>query len=178
MVDTEKILDIEKALSGINWFVYAGNVSITLKQEEYMCVQVRTMREASESIHSLAWNNQIKEAQNKLSSFLRISYNEEFKNWNDVADEALDSFRKMKEKICRQCSKQRFHEDFFSSIKSTYIRIYIELYYKNLIGVPVFFTYLLDIYKRGKLPCGWLPIKEEVRDNNRSMISEGSILVW
>jgi len=178
MVDAEKILDIENTLSGINWFIYTGNASISIKPDNFSCLQAKNLREVSRCIKSPVWEDQISEAQNKLSSFLRTYHKEEFKNWNEVADEALDSFRKVKDKLRKQCSLHRFKEEYLSSIKNSYIRIYIELYYKNIEGVPGFFIYLLEIYKAGKLPCGWLSVKQEKGDCNQDGLSGGRIIIW
>jgi hypothetical protein len=176
----DNIKEVQSILANIDWFSNVGyDKSIDIPFNG-ICKykQAKNIDEVLKNINSTKWENFNLEASNRLNAHLRNFHKESYSLWNTVANEAITCFKEIKGKVISIMELQKLPHDIIIDVRSFFIHTYIELYYKYIPTIPVYFEYLLSIYQKGKLPCGWTGLLPKAEGYEQIDLSKGDILIW
>jgi hypothetical protein len=143
-------------LSSIGWFASCGRPS--LLGLPFVAQPVYSWHEAVAACQSEESRSANLEPRNKLSSFLHAKYPRRFQRWNDITDE-----------IKRTCITplvsqvwQPFADahglpgPFVDCVAWQVLASAMENEYRQCDGLPFHFLHLLEVYRKGHFPCGWV----------------------
>ncbi len=113
--------------------------------------------EAVASMCSTHWENTTLDARNALSVFLHKNFNRKFQLWNEIAEVAKRCcVEPLSAGVWRQFAQSHDLEDaFVHAVQGDVLAAIMEHEYRDCPGAPRFFLHLLDVYRRGHIPCGW-----------------------
>ncbi|WP_233585033.1 hypothetical protein, partial [Aquabacterium soli] len=145
-----------EAIGVIRWFDKCGHTAgfdIPIAAEP-----VHSWNEAMAACESQEGRDAMLEARNQLTSFLCAKYPKEDQRWNEVTDEAK---RRCVTPLSTQvwqpfAQKRGYSNDLVHSTQWNVLAAIMEHEYEYCIGRPAFFLYLLEVYRSGHFPCGWV----------------------
>ncbi|MGR2664308.1 hypothetical protein ACUXVY_22195 [Chromobacterium haemolyticum] len=114
------------------------------------------------SIHSEEWEDIRVEAAAQLSTMLNKKFQNQYQEWNAVAKEARQYFDEKIEPKLKPFEGTHGLKDLKDDIEHDIVHIIIEGYFTKRIGIKkMLFSRLFDIYKSGKIPCGYSKNRED-----------------
>ncbi|WP_212002545.1 hypothetical protein [Chitinophaga sp. HK235] len=164
-------------LKDINWFENVGVLNRTDFKIESNLVD---KKKCISSINSLKWENFVLYAINRLSWYIQSSHKEESNNWNNIVRGFKAEFDNDKAYILEKASVKDVPEEIMVDTKGVVTMFLVENYFKEMFGnaVPIQFDYLMDVYVKGHIPCGWDGPMPENKGADAIDFSNGKILVW
>ena len=152
------IIKIIEDIRGINYF-HNINKLIENKTTKYNIREVKSFEEFKGCIDSVEWENITLEATNNLNDFLSDKRVKQYDHYNEIVEE----FKSRLDFI--DALSQDFENKFLFNIRSSLewdiLHYCLErVYLNNNNHVPLFFNELMNIYKNGNIPCGFLSEKE------------------
>ena len=130
-------------LTTIDWFSQCGIDSDVSREH------------AIGSISSPEWEDFTLERRNDITAHLAKKFRNRDSEWNKVAKGATayaesEVFPRMLE----AATEQGFDKAVVDQVKWDILSFIQEEIYASC-GIPRFYHYLIDVYRRGRLPCGW-----------------------
>ncbi|NEN75463.1 hypothetical protein F9B74_03860 [Pelistega sp. NLN82] len=143
--------NIEKEILSINWFSQLGkpinidNISIETN-----------LNKVNEKINSPEWENITLEESNNINSyFLQKNLFSKQDEWDLIAEEGRDFIKNKVIPIIPEINGLT-REIIINDISWNLIHFIIEDYYKRKKIIRTsFFSELFELYRLGRLPCGW-----------------------
>jgi hypothetical protein len=102
--------------------------------------------------------NAFHEASNALSSYLHANYNNRYQCWNAIVDETkMRCIAPLTQFIWQPFARAKSLDDaFIHSVSWNVLGAVVEHEYRDCRGIPVFSTCLLEVFRHGHFPCGWV----------------------
>lgn len=128
------------------------------KELSGICVEnVGTYEKFVSHINNVEWANHIISWQNELSESLNANYHSEYQIWNEIArksGEYVDS--QLKPILCLDWLDEKDVDQIWTELRLNILSIMIENAYKKCRKEKYFKHVLLEVYKAGHIPCGWV----------------------
>lgn len=98
------------------------------------------------------------DAQNATTAFLHANYARRYQRWNEIAEDAKKfCILPLQDDVWKPFAKARsLDPSFVDSTSWNVLAAIMEHAYRECVGLPVFFTHLLEVYRCGHFPCGWV----------------------
>jgi hypothetical protein len=140
---------------GISWFSRCGHARTY--EIPVPAQPIRSWDEAVAELCTTHWQDTTVEARNAFTVFLHKRFNRKYQLWNRIAEEAKrECIEPLSAEVWWPFAKARGLEGaFVHSIQWTVLSALMEHEYRDCVGAPRFFLYLLGVYRSGQLPCGW-----------------------
>ena len=97
-------------------------------------------------------------ARNAMTSFLHAHYRGRHQRWNEVTKHAKDlCVEPLKRSVWNPFAEARsLARTFVDSTSWNVLAAIMEHEYRECAGLPIFFSHLLEVYRAGHFPCGWV----------------------
>lgn len=154
--------EITDILYHISWFENCGK-----QGPSQLGIKAESVDEVKKHITSLRWENIELEYQGamtgKLCNRSCQGIGKEYHEWNNLVNEFKSVYLpKMKRQWINQLSLLNLNDkDVLNSITFNILGIVMADAFKEILPMSSFYVQLMEIYKSGYLPCGWLGKKDK-----------------
>jgi len=168
-------------LEEIKWF---DNVGTTIKSNfEIPTTFADSYKKAFATMRARGWGNFLIVAFNRLSTYIHLNYKKEEEKWDAIIDEAKNYFTPFQGYILNQAkSKGILEEDcekLLSSLSYIFVLYHLENSYNKYIPhIPIQFSFIIEIYLKGHIPCGWVGKFPPDKGQEPIDFSKGMLLIW
>ena len=176
-VDTSPDRNFIERLKAIRWFQRCEQSPDGLHLK-FSYRQIQDRAEVDENIKSLTWENFTLEASNRLTSYLHHNRNKEYQAWNTITDaykKELPFFESQVQAFAETNGIACVLDDFNCIVLGMCMENH---YYKIAPHLPIFFQYLLPLYEKGHIPCGWQGEVEEEFTGKPVDLTKGIPLIY
>lgn len=149
------LADIEIRLNRFLWFSRCGikeDINIDLPYR-----MLNSWQEASAAFLDPTWEETTAEAQGKLTEHLSSSYPNRYQGqWNRIAKEVRVMIDNIVMPVAKEIKERnKLSQVFLDCVQWDTLHGVMELIYADH-APHSFFRTLMDVYKQGHFPCGWL----------------------
>ncbi len=137
-------------LNDIKWLVKCGSDSIS---SDYKVVE--SLEKAVMMIEDVEYENFQLDRQADLTLYLNSNHSAEYQEWNAHIEYTKDKITPTFKIIEKICIKQGFNQTVVDSIKWDLVSYFQEKVY-NKYKKPGFYHEIIEIYKNGRIPCGYV----------------------
>lgn len=144
------------AIRAIAWFDRCGDPA---EFDIPLVVQpVNSWQEAMTACDEEDRRETMLEARNAMTGFLSVHYRRSDRRWNKIAELAHDlCVLPLEREVWTPFAETRsLGNRFVSSTAWNVMAAIMEHEYRDCAGLPVFFSHLLEVYRSGHFPCGWV----------------------
>jgi hypothetical protein len=144
------------SIDSVPWFSRCG--AATDFDIPVLAQSVGSWDEAMEACKSEESAEAFHEARNALSSYLHVHHNRRFQSWNEIVVEAKQRcIGPLERSVWQPFARERsLDEIFVHRVRWNVLGAVIEHEYQDCQGAPVFAMHLLNVFRHGHFPCGWL----------------------
>lgn len=98
------------------------------------------------------------EARNRLTSFLAARFPERDRRWNEITSEVKRGcITPLAEQVWKPFAQSHaLGGSFLAAVEWQVLGALMEHEYRDCKGLPRFFSHLLEVYRDGHVPCGWV----------------------
>jgi hypothetical protein len=141
-------------VEAIRWFSEVGK---PLPAFSIPAVAVASKDEALKQCSDPAWEDETLEARNRLTEFLSMQHRDRDAEWNDITEAAKSRVvTPLVSRVWQPFAAQYgLGKVFVDCVSWDVLAAIMEHEYRDCRGRPVFFLYLLEVYRAGHFPCGW-----------------------
>jgi len=166
-------------VNSISWFSNCGN-KFYIDNFPIKLSFVGSIDEMMKNISSHEWENFTLEARNRLTAFLHKNNCEDYaRKWNRIVDTQKNNLVTIENTAKKFANEKKLEKVFVSDVNWNVLGAAMESYYIKINeNIPVFFKYLLEVYERGNIPCGWAGKEPENYGCMPIDISDGLLLVY
>jgi hypothetical protein len=143
-------------VSSIGWFRLCGQPpALTLP---FVVQPVHSWHEAVAACQSEEGRSANLEARNELSSFLHEKHPRRFQRWNDLADDIKRAcIAPLASEVWQPfAQRNNLPAAFVDCVSWQVLAAAVENEYRECQGLPMYFSHLLQVYRHGHFPCGWI----------------------
>ncbi|MGE7942879.1 hypothetical protein ACQKNB_12405 [Lysinibacillus xylanilyticus] len=149
----ESLQVIHERIIKIKFFSKCGETSIINTHFNYKFA--KNWNEVEKNCND-KWDNIKLKARNKITSSLHENWREQYREWNNITDEAnLFLNEDVLPRLFQYLKDNGLNENIYESIEWDLLSSMMEYSYSPYTGVG-FYTELLKIYESGHIPCGWI----------------------
>lgn len=144
------------AVRAIRWFEKCGQ---TAAFDIPLAVQpVHSWREAMTACEARDRPDAMLDARNELTAYLHASHPREYQRWNEVTAQAKQKcVTPLSTRVWEPFARAHGYSDVLvHSTQWNVLGAIMEHEYAHCAGRPVFFLHLLEVYRSGHFPCGWV----------------------
>jgi hypothetical protein len=140
----------------IPWFSHCGEPILDRTQDVDAIKFVASIDEALQYALSPEWESVTHEAQGRLTEFLSKKFASDYwMYWNKLVCEAKDCIAdKIVDRLIAAESPLSADERIVDCVKWDILHALMEMSFFRC-RPPLFFIQLLNVYERGRFPCGW-----------------------
>jgi hypothetical protein len=173
-------MKLKDKFSNIAWLENIGNEPILSNENGIDILRCSKIEDMYNSSTSAKWQNFNLDIRNNLTSYVRTNMQEEYKNWNKIAEEIRGLFEEIKPAIELKIKEKNLNNEILMSIRSHFIAMAQEFYYLNNPNdkKDTYFSTLFKIYKNGNFPCGWTGKPIGSVNYTEIKFDDGAILIW
>jgi hypothetical protein len=144
------------SIHAIDWFSNCG--STTDIDLPLPCQQVNSWQEAMQVCDSQSSSDAMLSARNDLTAYLSQNYAKQFQRWNELTDKAKEEcVELLVQRVWTPFSMSHsLGKSFVTATSWNVLAAIMEREYRDCKGTPAFFLHVLEIYRCGHFPCGWI----------------------
>lgn len=154
-MDANLIKQVADELAEIEWFSKAG----TAADENSAAFSIIAVeRDAQRHLKSDKWEYATQEAQAWLTTTLSRDYREQYRDWNKIVTKGRTFFdKRVKHRLVEfERSHRGWGQALEDSVVWDVLATFAERYYAlACLPSPMWFSRELEIYRAGRLPCGF-----------------------
>ncbi|RUT70567.1 hypothetical protein D0817_08815 [Flavobacterium cupreum] len=162
----------------IDWFFNCGK-EFSISNFPIKIKFLTSLDEMQENISSQNWEDFTLEAKNRLTVFLHRNNQNDYQDWNKIAEIVKKNLKPTEEIAEKFIEKNKLNKSIVDDVLWNIHGAAMENHYFSMNKkIPVFFKYLLEIYSAGNIPCGLIGEFKEDFDGKQIDFSDYTLLVY